>query len=105
MLLGALDFNFLIDVSSLAVFRRCRALQHYQADVDRRFKEYNEYKASVPVIGAVILDSSCQYCLLVKGWKASASWGFPKGKKAKDEEDSACAAREVRQCIRFLGRL
>uniref|UniRef100_A0A0D6R7H7 Nudix hydrolase domain-containing protein n=1 Tax=Araucaria cunninghamii TaxID=56994 RepID=A0A0D6R7H7_ARACU len=34
-------------------------------------------------------------CLLVKGWKAGASWSFPRGKKAKDEEDHMCAIREV----------
>ncbi|KAH1246716.1 mRNA-decapping enzyme subunit 2 [Glycine max] len=33
-------------------------------------------------------------CLLVKGWKGS-SWSFPHGKKSKDEEDHACAIREV----------
>ncbi|XP_050946950.1 mRNA-decapping enzyme subunit 2-like isoform X3 [Cucumis melo] len=33
-------------------------------------------------------------CLLVKGWKGS-SWSFPRGKKSKDEEDHACAIREV----------
>jgi predicted NUDIX family NTP pyrophosphohydrolase len=31
---------------------------------------------------------------LVKGWKGS-SWSFPRGKKSKDEEDHACAIREV----------
>eukprot|EP01018_Ginkgo_biloba_P031068 Gb_41189 [translate_table: standard] len=35
------------------------------------------------------------HCLLVKGWKSSASWSFPRGKKGKDEEDHACAIREV----------
>jgi len=34
-------------------------------------------------------------CLLVKGWKAGASWSFPRGKKSKDEEDHTCAVREV----------
>ncbi|KAH0936083.1 hypothetical protein HID58_013200 [Brassica napus] len=33
-------------------------------------------------------------CLLVKGWKGS-SWSFPRRKKSKDEEDYACAIREV----------
>lgn len=33
-------------------------------------------------------------CILVKGWKGS-SWSFPRGKKNKDEEDHACAIREV----------
>ena len=33
-------------------------------------------------------------CVLVKGWKGT-SWSFPRGKKNKDEEDDACAIREV----------
>ncbi|KAF5947904.1 hypothetical protein HYC85_013861 [Camellia sinensis] len=33
-------------------------------------------------------------CLLVKGWKGT-SWSFPRGKMNKDEEDHACAVREV----------
>ncbi|CAL5407291.1 unnamed protein product [Camellia sinensis] len=33
-------------------------------------------------------------CLLVKGWTGT-SWSFPRGKKNKDEEDHACAVREV----------
>jgi predicted NUDIX family NTP pyrophosphohydrolase len=31
----------------------------------------------------------------VKGWKSSASWSFPRGKRSKDEEDHTCAVREV----------
>ncbi|GMP68967.1 hypothetical protein CsSME_00028394 [Camellia sinensis var. sinensis] len=31
---------------------------------------------------------------VVKGWKGT-SWSFPRGKKNKDEEDHACAVREV----------
>lgn len=38
--------------------------------------------------------SATKQCLLVKGWKGS-SWSFPRGKKSKDEEDHACAIREV----------
>ena len=35
-------------------------------------------------------------CILVKGWKSSAGWGFPKGKINQDEEPHKCAVREVR---------
>lgn len=31
----------------------------------------------------------------MKGWKSSASWSFPRGKRSKDEEDHTCAVREV----------
>lgn len=31
----------------------------------------------------------------MKGWKASAAWGFPKGKINQDEPERDCAVREV----------
>lgn len=37
-------------------------------------------------------------CILVKGWKSSSGWGFPKGKINEHEAPHDCAAREV--CIR-----
>lgn len=43
-------------------------------------------------------------CLLVKGWKAGASWSFPRGKRSKDEEDHTCAVREVNAIYQFLLR-
>ena len=38
----------------------------------------------------------------MKGWKGS-SWSFPRGKKSKDEEDYACAIREV--CVDYVAFL
>ncbi|KAF2537987.1 hypothetical protein F2Q68_00022827 [Brassica cretica] len=55
---------------------------------------FTSYKCRVPVTGTIILDETYERCLLVKGWKGS-SWSFPRGKKSKDEEDYACAIREV----------
>lgn len=80
---------------TVAVFQSCAALKPYKAQVHQIYDQFNAYKVKVPVAGAVILDSSLQYCLLVRGWKSNSTWGFPKGKKSKDEEDSTCAAREV----------
>ncbi|KAF8642360.1 hypothetical protein AX16_009629 [Volvariella volvacea WC 439] len=34
-------------------------------------------------------------CVLVKGWKSSSGWGFPKGKINEDESPPNCAIREV----------
>ena len=34
-------------------------------------------------------------CLLVRGYKKDAGWGFPRGKLSKDETDAQCAEREV----------
>ncbi|OMO81318.1 hypothetical protein COLO4_23659 [Corchorus olitorius] len=58
------------------------------------FKDFTDYKVRVPVTGAIILDETYERCILVKGWKGT-SWSFPRGKKNKDEEDHACAIREV----------
>ena len=39
--------------------------------------------------------TTVKQCILVKGWKSSAGWGFPKGKINQDEEPHKCAVREV----------
>lgn len=77
------------------MFQSCAALRPYIAHIDDIYKDFTSYKVRVPVTGAIILDESYERCLLVKGWKAGASWSFPRGKKAKDEEDHMCAIREV----------
>ncbi|WOL19310.1 serine/threonine-protein kinase GRIK2 isoform X1 [Canna indica] len=77
------------------MFKSCAALRPYIAHIDDIYKDFTSYKFRVPVTGAIILDESYERCLLVKGWKAGASWSFPRGKKSKDEEDHTCAVREV----------
>ncbi|KAF5197517.1 mRNA-decapping enzyme subunit [Thalictrum thalictroides] len=77
------------------MFNSCAALRPYIAHIDDIYKDFTSYKVRVPVSGAIILDESYERCLLVKGWKAGASWSFPRGKKNKDEEDHTCAIREV----------
>ena len=59
------------------------------------YAEFNAFKQTVPVMGAIVLDPAMEKVLLVKGWQPSSGWGFPRGKIAKDESDSACAVREV----------
>ncbi|MED6120806.1 mRNA-decapping enzyme subunit 2 [Stylosanthes scabra] len=76
------------------MFNSCDVLKPYVAHIDDIFKDFTSYKVRVPVTGAIILDETFERCLLVKGWKGS-SWSFPRGKKSKDEEDHACAIREV----------
>jgi 8-oxo-dGTP pyrophosphatase MutT (NUDIX family) len=44
---------------------------------------------------ATSLTSFFFECLLVKGWKSSSSWSFPRGKINADEPDFECAAREA----------
>ncbi|CAN7068296.1 hypothetical protein IGI04_041501 [Brassica rapa subsp. trilocularis] len=76
------------------LFNSCDVLRPYVSNVDDIFKDFTSYKCRVPVTGAIILDETYERCLLVKGWKGS-SWSFPRGEKSKDEEDYACAIREV----------
>uniref|UniRef100_A0A0L8HJ63 mRNA-decapping enzyme 2 n=2 Tax=Octopus bimaculoides TaxID=37653 RepID=A0A0L8HJ63_OCTBM len=50
---------------------------------------------SVPTYGAIILDPEMKFVLLVQGYWAKSSWGFPKGKINEDETEQECAVREV----------
>lgn len=62
---------------------------------EEAFDRFVAYKGFVPVCGAIILNEACDKVLLVKGWKNSAGWGFPKGKINQNEGTMACAVREV----------
>ncbi|KAG8852340.1 mRNA-decapping enzyme subunit 2 [Serendipita sp. 411] len=62
---------------------------------EEAFDRFIAYKAFVPVCGAIILNEACDKVVLVKGWKNSAGWGFPKGKINQNEATIACARREV----------
>ncbi|KAJ1344676.1 hypothetical protein BSLG_000199 [Batrachochytrium salamandrivorans] len=86
---------------SLMLFRHCPLLQHWADDHDHAFARFMEYKTRVPVCGAIILNHNLTKILLVRGWKSSSSWGFPKGKINKDEPEIACAVREVYEEIGF----
>jgi mRNA-decapping enzyme subunit 2 len=61
----------------------------------RAFEEFLQYKTRVPVRGAIMLNEAMDSVVLVKGWKKSANWSFPRGKINKDEDDLDCAIREV----------
>ncbi|KAI8822425.1 uncharacterized protein EV422DRAFT_523949 [Fimicolochytrium jonesii] len=76
-------------------FRHCPLLHRWAHDHETAFQNFMQYKVRVPVCGAIILNEKMDKVLLVKGWKASSGWGFPKGKINKDEPEAPCAAREV----------
>ncbi|GAB2276761.1 mRNA-decapping enzyme subunit 2 [Dionaea muscipula] len=86
--------SFTLREFTTLLFNNCEVLKPYVSHVDDIFKDFTSYKVRVPVTGAIILDQSYERCILVKGWKGT-SWSFPRGKKSKDEEDHACAIREV----------
>lgn len=80
----------------MRIFQHCPlfsqwSAQHYQT----AFAEFMAYKQRVPVRGAIMLNDEMDEVVLVKGWKKSANWSFPRGKINKDEDDLDCAIREV----------
>lgn len=66
-----------------------------QQGLEAAFDEFLKYKTRVPVCGAVMLNARLDKCILVKGWKANSTWGFPKGKINQQETERDCAVREV----------
>jgi hypothetical protein len=82
---------------SAKLFKRCpiSLSQLDLEDVEGLIDEFYQYKAHVPTCGGIILNESLSKCLVVKGWTSKSTWGFPKGKIAKDELPAACAIREV----------
>ncbi|KAG2307747.1 hypothetical protein Bca52824_027495 [Brassica carinata] len=80
------------------LFNNSDLLRPHVAHLDKIFRDFCAYKSRVPVAGAIILDETYERCLLVKGWKQSSSWSFPRGKKnTTNEEDDVCAIREVHE--------
>ncbi|WZZ53555.1 hypothetical protein YC2023_053662 [Brassica napus] len=77
------------------LFNNSDALRPHVGYMDMIFRDFFSYKSRIPVTGAIILDETYERCLLVKGWKQSSNWSFPRGKKNTNEEDDVCAIREV----------
>ncbi|EPE03286.1 decapping enzyme [Ophiostoma piceae UAMH 11346] len=80
----------------LALFKQCPLLcDHPEEQLESAFDDFMKYKPTVPVRGAILLNDTMDEVLLVKGWKKTAHWGFPKGKINLNEDDLDCAIREV----------
>eukprot|EP00090_Calanus_glacialis_P047077 TRINITY_DN9548_c0_g1_i1.p1 TRINITY_DN9548_c0_g1~~TRINITY_DN9548_c0_g1_i1.p1 ORF type:complete len:451 (-),score=87.60 TRINITY_DN9548_c0_g1_i1:234-1586(-) len=80
---------------SAHIFRHVPFLQKHADRVEEIIDEWREYKLAVPTFGAIIFNTYLDKVLLVQGFWAKASWGFPKGKVNEDEPAHLCAAREV----------
>ncbi|EIW64651.1 DCP2-domain-containing protein [Trametes versicolor FP-101664 SS1] len=87
--------SYTLKTFSEALFRACPILADKAADHERTFASFMQYKTRVPVCGAIMLNDTWDKCVLVKGWKSSAGWGFPKGKINEQEPKHRCAIREV----------
>ncbi|KAI0052888.1 DCP2-domain-containing protein [Auriscalpium vulgare] len=77
------------------LFQACPLLHHWSGDHEGAFNHFMQYKTRVPVCGAIMLNDTWDKVVLVKGWKSSSGWGFPKGKINQNEAPHACAVREV----------
>lgn len=89
--LPALGFKQFAEV----IFNDCPLLQRYKHVVHKIRSTWVQYKTSVPVCGAIILNQQMDKALLVKGIGSNASWSFPRGKINRDEPSTSCAVREV----------
>lgn len=77
------------------IFMNVPFLQQHVAKLDSVIDKWREYKMAVPTYGAILLDETMDNVLLVQGFWARSSWGFPKGKVNADEDPLVCACREV----------
>jgi len=77
------------------IFQHIPTLKVYTRKFENIISQWKEYKMSVPTYGAILLDDAMEHVLLVQGYLARATWGFPKGKVNKEEEAVHCAIREV----------
>lgn len=84
-----------IRVFAEQIFRYCPFLMQHSNQVNDILSKWKTFKHAVPTNGAIILDESMRYVLLVQGFWSKASWGFPKGKIFEEETESQCAIREV----------
>jgi 8-oxo-dGTP pyrophosphatase MutT (NUDIX family) len=77
------------------IFDSCPGLEPFHGSLEQIYQAFTEYKRTVPVCGAILLDPPMKKCLLVRGFKEGSGWGFPKGKLSLNESDEECAVREV----------
>ena len=79
------------------LFNHIPFLRKHANRVEEVIDEWKEYKLAVPTYGAIMLNTFLDKVLLVQGFWAKASWGFPKGKVNEDEPPHLCAVREVHE--------
>jgi mRNA-decapping enzyme subunit 2 len=94
--LPSLSFKQFVD----RMFEHCTFLAPFREAIEKHTQSFYQYKSKVPVYGAILLNQSRDKVLLVKGWN-SKSWSFPRGKINQNEQEVACAIREVKEEIGF----
>lgn len=87
---------------TLKMFDYCPILTSFsEEDHLAAFDQFMIYKTRVPVRGAILLNTSMDAVVLVRGFKKGATWSFPRGKINMDEDDLDCAVREVYEEIGY----
>ncbi|WUR03218.1 mRNA decapping complex subunit 2 (DCP2) [Vairimorpha necatrix] len=82
----------------------CRQiLAHNKINIDlmEGINIFRTYKQAIKVYGCIIFDSKLESVLIVRENERINSYGFPKGKKSKDESGLECAIREVKEEIGY----
>ncbi|KAI9017881.1 Dcp2, box A domain-containing protein [Phycomyces nitens] len=87
--------SFQLKTFSAKIFKHCPLLRQWAHEHERAYADFMQYRFRIPVCGAIMINSSLDKCVLVKGWSSKSGWGFPKGKINQDEEYDCCAIREV----------
>ncbi|KAF8394997.1 hypothetical protein HHK36_018936 [Tetracentron sinense] len=98
-----LEYNFRVDICNVRKLYAC-----IDIDVCLKAEAENLSFWKAPSLKTFLCIWNCHpvvdvglQCLLVKGWKTGSCWGFPRGKRNKDEEDHTCAIRETAELTSF----
>lgn len=88
--------NLRIRDFSLRILQHCPVTSIASLDIlEKAYDNWVAYKKRIPVRGLIMLNEAMDSAVLVKGWKSSANWSFPRGKINQEEDDLHCAVREV----------
>ncbi|ESO13095.1 hypothetical protein HELRODRAFT_159700 [Helobdella robusta] len=79
------------------MFYSCECLSGHLENINASYQLWEKYRNEIPTYGAILLDPTLQFCLLLQGFSTKAKWGFAKGKVDEDEEPVHCAIREVKE--------
>ncbi|KAI9291324.1 DCP2-domain-containing protein [Neoconidiobolus thromboides FSU 785] len=93
--------NFTLKNFSNKLFTHCPLLKKWSSGHDQHYGNFLDYKLTVPVCGAIVLNRELNECVCVKGYSNRSTWGFPRGKIDSNEEDYVCAIRELKEEIGF----
>lgn len=77
------------------IFSTSDQLKAHLGDLEDILQRFKDFKKCVPVMGAILLDTSLEQVLLVRGATTSSCWSFPRGKINTNESEADCAVREV----------